>query len=64
MKEDSILVIIKAVVDLLVPEDSAIRRRNVHEFKPECVTNKVICKYGCSLQAGICPFLRVGMGNV
>lgn len=39
MKEGSILVILKCVVDLLVPYYTAISRRYVDQLDPECIAH-------------------------
>lgn len=42
MKEYSILVIVEAVIDLLVPDHSTVCGRDINEFEPKGMTNEVI----------------------
>ena len=79
MKEHAVLVILKAVVNLLVPYDTPIRRldavsfsfiegmkayRYIDKLQPECVADKVVGKDHRALQACINPSAIIGPADV
>lgn len=64
MEEDSVLVVGERVVDLLVPNDTAARRRNVDHLQPECVPHQVVREHHSPLQPGVGPSVTVWVGDV
>jgi hypothetical protein len=64
VEEGAVLVVGKAVVDLLVPYYPSVRWRNIDELDPECVANRVVRKNGGALQARVGPSVAVGVSDV
>jgi len=64
VEESPVLVILESVVDLLVPDDAAVRAADVDQLDPERVAHQVVGEDGGTLQAGVGPSLRVGQGDV
>lgn len=64
MEECSVLVILEGIVNLLVPYHATICRRDVDQFDPEGVPDKIVGEDDSALQAGVGPSFTVGMGNI
>jgi len=64
MEECPVLVILKCVVNLLIPYDSPIRWGYIHQLEPEGVSHQIVGEYGCSLQAGVRPSVAIWMCDV
>lgn len=64
VEEGSVLVVGPRIEDLLVPNDAAIGRRDINQLDPVSVADKVVAEHNGSLQASICPFRAIGIGNV
>ena len=63
-EEDAVLVEGEGVVDFLVPDDPAVRGREVDEFDPEGVAHQVVGEHGRALESGVGPSSAVGVGDV
>jgi hypothetical protein len=64
VKENSILIIREGVVDLLVPDNTAVGRRNIYELDPECIPHQVVSKDRRSLQSRVGPSVPIWVSNV
>ena len=64
MEEDAVLVVREGVVDLLVPDDAAVRRGDVHQLQPERVAHQVVRQHGRALQSGVGPSVPVWVGDI
>jgi hypothetical protein len=64
VEEDAILVIRKGVVYLLVPDDTAVGRRDVDHLQPEGMADQIVGEHGSALQPRVGPSVPVGVGNV
>lgn len=64
MEKDAILVVGKGVVYFLVPDDTAVGRRNVYQLQPECIAHQVVGQDGGALEPGVGPSVPVRVGNV
>lgn len=63
MEECPILVVLKGIIDFLVPEDAAVCGRDVHELDEVGVTHKIIGEDRSALESSIdpsAPFRRMG----
>lgn len=49
MEKGSILIVLKGVVDLLIPYHTPIRGGDIHQFDPKGVSDKIIAKDGGAL---------------
>ena len=54
-EEDTILVVLEGIVDLLVPDHTAVGRSDIHKFDPEGITNQVVGQDGGALEASVGP---------
>lgn len=64
MKEGSVLIVLKSVVDFLVPYYTSICGRDVDQLDPERVPDQVIGENGGTLQTSIGPSTAVRVSNV
>lgn len=64
VEEDTILVVCKGVVDLLIPYDATIGRRYVDQLQPECVAHQIIRQDYGALKTRIVPSVLVRVGYV
>jgi ActR/RegA family two-component response regulator len=55
VKECPVLVVGESVVNLLIPKDTAVGRRDVHKLDEVGVAHKIIRQYRSALQAGKGP---------
>lgn len=55
MEEDSILSVVKILVQLLIPDNPPLRRRDVYHLQPECVTDEVVHQGNGAREAGVGP---------
>lgn len=59
VEEGSVLVVLERVVDLLIPEDAAVGRRNIHQLNEVSVAHEVVRQDCGALQAGVDPSVAV-----
>lgn len=64
VEESPILVVLKSVVYLLVPYHSSVSWRYVNQLDPKGVAHKIVGEYSSSLEAGVSPFISIGMCDV
>jgi len=64
VEKGTVLVVLEGVVDFLVPDDAAIRRRDVDHLDPKSVADEVVGEDYGALQAGILPSVVVWICNV
>jgi hypothetical protein len=61
MEKGAVLVVHPCIKDLLIPNDSTARRRNVHHLQPVGVADQVITQNDGALKSRIRPFRRIGV---
>lgn len=64
MEEGPVLVVLKCIVDLLIPYHASVEWRYVHELDPKGVSDQVVGEHSGALQARVGPSLPVWIGNV
>lgn len=64
MEECAVLVIGEGVVYFLVPYDASVRRRDIDQLDPKCISHEVIRQDGSALEAAVCPSITVRVSNV
>lgn len=64
MEENSVLVVVPCVEDLLVPDDSSVGRRNVNHLDPVGIADEVVGKHHGALQSSERPSRLIRVGNV
>lgn len=64
MKESPILVVLKGVINFLVPDDSSVRRGYIDELYPERVADQIVGEHGSPLKACVGPFLSIRIRDV
>lgn len=55
VEKGSVLVVLKGVVDFLIPDDASAGRRDIDQFKPKGVADQVVGKDYSPLKAGVSP---------
>ena len=64
MEKSSVLIVLKCIVDFLVPYYSSIPRGYVHQLEPKRVSDRIIREHGSSLEPGVGPSIAARMRNV
>lgn len=64
MEKGAVLVILKGVIDFLVPDDTSVGRRDVDQFEPEGIPNQVVAQDCGALQSGVGPSASIGVSDV
>jgi len=64
MEKGSVLVVLKSIIDLLVPYHTAITGGYVDQLNPEGVSNQIVGKDSSALEAGVCPSVAIRQNNV
>lgn len=64
MEENTVLIVVPRIENLLIPDDASISGRYIHHLQPVGVAHKVIGEHYGALQASVCPFRAVRVGNV
>lgn len=64
MEKGPVLVVREAFVDFLVPYNSSVGRRNIHQLDPVCISHQVVGEHSCSLQPCVNPFRWIWICNV
>lgn len=59
VEKGSILVVLESVVDLLVPDDATVGRRDIYQLDEVGIAHEVVCQDCSTLQASVYPSTSV-----
>jgi len=64
VEERAVLVVLKSVVDFLVPDHAPVGRRDIDELDPKGISYEIVGQHRRTLETGIRPSVAIWMRNI